>query len=202
MKLNAQSLRIEVQRDLDHIHIEHTLPTKYCEHALKLLHTSIEKLENQLAKYCFPSKSKETNFLTSIGIQFAFWHIYYHEINNIDDQKPCENAKKIRNYYRGTLEKLQKHSETQLDFSNYCRLRKTHQESNECNEDKTSSKSVTDEYSNVNRTPLLTPDDFNSAKLPANNLITLYLEYELAKLDARHQANIFPIIKPIAGDTS
>lgn len=144
-------LLIELERELDHIHLEHTLPTGYCEHALQLLRSRIEKLENQLAGYSFPTKEEEVGFLASIRPWLTTRLLYYHEVSTIEQHRPPGSGKIVRNYYKSALEKRRTPPDT-------ADVQKGQQ--------------------------LLTPDDFRESRKPANDLIRLYLQYELAKLDA------------------
>lgn len=151
MKSNSQLLLIELERELDRVHLAHTLPTSYCEHALQLLRSRIERLEGQLAGYSFPTKQEEAGFLASIRPWLATRLLYYQEVSTIEQHRPPGSGKTVRNYYKSALEKRR----TPPDASN----RQT-------------------------RHQLLSLDDFKEASLPANDLIRLYLQYELSKLDA------------------
>lgn len=151
MKPNSQLLLIELERELDHIHLEHTLPASCCEHVLQLLRSRIERLENQLAGYSFPTKEEEAGFLASIRPWLATRLLYYHEVSTIEQHRPPGSGKTVRNYYKSALEK----------------------------------RSTSPDTADVQKgQQLLSPDDFKSASVPANDLIRLYLHYELAKLDA------------------
>ncbi|RYD74188.1 MAG: hypothetical protein EOP84_20300 [Verrucomicrobiaceae bacterium] len=183
MKLNSKSLLLELERELDQVHIEHNEPKRYCEHALGMLLGKIERLENYLTSQPFGNQKEAADFLETVKPQFAKWLLYYQEVYRIELHNPGGSEKILRNYYKSALGKLKTFPGGNLDFYHYCRMKDAYPEKYiPGDEQETTQFKATFEDQSARQ--FLTPEDFKDARITSDNLISLYLEYELAKLDA------------------
>lgn len=185
MKPYSQSLLMELERELEQIHMEHAEPIKYSEQAIKILEAKIEILKDYLASYSFANKEEEIDFFKVIKPQFASRLIYYHEVFKIEHNKPCTGEKIIRKYYKAELEKLKTFFDQNLDFYKYYRMEDTYLDNKYFLRGKHDIRLTLDTFYYQTDHQFSTSHDFKTAKIMANELIKVYLDYELAKLNPR-----------------
>jgi len=185
MKPYAKSLMLELERELDHVHLCYEEPTKYSGQAIKILKSKIEMLRLFVVKYNFTNVEEEIDFFKIIKPQFASKLIYYNEVLNIETCKPCGTEKILRKYYKSELEKLKAFFDDNVDFYRYHRAENTHYDSKYFLRGAYDIKLTLESCYFKTDHHFSTSHDFKVARIMANDLIKVYLEYELAKLDSR-----------------
>ncbi|MFY0482487.1 RteC domain-containing protein [Flavobacterium sp. PLA-1-15] len=183
MKPYSQSLLMELEQELEQIHRAHIEPISYSEKAIKMLEAKIDKLKAYLAGYTFTTKQEEIEFFKTIKPQFASRLIYYHEIFNIEHNRPCGSGKIIRKYYRAELEKLKTFFDQNLEFYKYYRMDNNYLDNRYFLRGEHDIRLTLDVFYYQTDQQFSTSHDCKVAKILANDLIKIYLEYELAKLE-------------------
>lgn len=196
MKLYSQSLLMELERELEQIHMEHAQPIRYSEQAIKVLQAKIGMLKDYLTPYSFKSKEEEIDFFKVIKPQFTSRLIYYHEVFNIEHNRPCGSEKIIRKYYKTELEKLKTFFDQNMDFYRYYRMENVYLDSKYFLRGKHGIRLKPDPFYYQTDHRFSTSHDFKIAKIMANELIKVYLDYELAKLDPRPLPSQIPANTP------
>jgi len=193
MKPYSQSLLMELEREMERIHMEHAEPIKYSEQAIKVLQAKIGMLKDYLVRYSFKSKEEEIDFFKVIKPQFTSRLIYYQEVFNIEHNRPCGSEKIIRKYYKAELEKLKTFFDQNLDFYRYYRMENVYLDSKYFLRGEHDIRLTLDTFYYQTDHQFSTSHDFKIAKIMANELIKVYLDYELAKLEDRPLPGQIPV---------
>ncbi|MET0760325.1 MAG: RteC domain-containing protein, partial [Flavobacterium sp.] len=193
MKLFSESLMSELEHQLKLIHLEIENPIQSAEQSIKISIFILEKLKTFFIKYKFQNKIEEIEFFRDIKPKFAGKLIYYNEIYNIETNKPLGSQKTARKYYKTELLKLKTFFDENLEFYRYYRI------GNRCLDNKYFIRGKYDVRLTLDSFYFLadhrfsTSHDYKVAKILANDLIRVFLEEEIAKLDNKVVGNLKPI---------
>jgi len=185
MKTYSQSLLTELNRQLEFVHAENDEPIKYSEQAIKILITILEELKTFFVKYEFQNKHEEIEFFKHIKPQFVYRLIYYNEIYNIETNTPYGGEKVLRKFYNSELEKLKIYFDENLDFYKYYRTGNTVIDKKYFVRGKHDIRLTLDSFYFQADHRFTTSHDFKVAQIMANDLIQVYLESEIHKLEKR-----------------
>lgn len=184
MKLFSQSLLLELENQLDIIHLEMKEPVQFAEAAIKISISILERLKTYCIKYKFKDKAEEIEFFKNIKPQFAAKLIYYNEIYTIETSKPYGSNKAVRKYYTTEISKLKTFFNDNQEFYRYYRTK------NQCLDityfvrGKYDVKLTLDSFYFQTDQRFSTSHDYKLAKILANDLIKSYLESEITKLES------------------
>ena len=185
MKTYSQTLLLELNRQLELAHAEHDEPIKYAEQAIKILISILEQLKTFSVKYKFASKDDEIEFFKHLKPQFVYKLIYYNEIYNIETNTPYGGEKVLRKFYNLELEKLKTYFDDNLDFYRYYRTGNTCLDKKYFLRGKHDIRLTLDSFYFQADHRFTTSHDFKVAQIMANDLIQVYLEGEIHKLEKR-----------------
>lgn len=181
----------ELERELDHVHLQYEEPIKYSEQAIEILKSKIEMLKTFLEKYNFANPNEEIDFFKVIKSQFTSKLLYYNDIFDIETCKPCGNEKTIHKYYKSELEKLKAFFNDNMEFYKYHRTESIHLDSKYFLRGEYGMESTLDNF--VFQAGNCSSHDFKLAKIMANELLRVYLECECAKLECRNTPKQQPV---------
>ena len=185
MKNYSQTLLLELNRQLELVHAEHEEPIKYAEQAIKILISTLEQLKTFFIKYEFPGKDDEIDFFKHVKPQFDYKLIYYNEIYNIETNTPYGGEKILRKFYNMELEKLKMYFDENLEFYRYYRTGNTCLDKKYFLRGKHDIRLTLDSFYFQADHRFTTSHDFKVAKIMANDLIQVFLEGEIHKLEKR-----------------
>jgi hypothetical protein len=185
MKHYSQTLLLELNRQLEVIHAENDETIKYAEQAIRVLISILEQLKTFFAKYEFPNKDDEIHFFKHIKPQFVYRLIYYNEIYNIESNTPYGGEKVLRKFYHSELDKLKTYFDDNLDFYRYYRTGNTCLDKKYFLRGKHDIRLTLDSFYFQADHRFTTSHDFKVAQIMANDLIQVYLEGEIHKLEKR-----------------
>jgi hypothetical protein len=185
MKIYSQKLLSELNRQLESAHAENEEPIKYAEQAIKILISILEELKTFFVSYKFQSKDDEITFFKHIKPQFVYKLIYYNEIYNIETNTPYGGEKVLRKFYNTELEKLKLYFDDNLDFYRYYRTGNTCLDKKYFLRGKHDIRLTLDSFYFQADHRFTTSHDFKVAQIMANDLIQVFLESEIHKLDKR-----------------
>lgn len=189
MKLFSESLMSDLEHQLKLIHLEIENPIQSSEESIKMIVSILEKLKSFFLKYQFQNKVEEIDFFRNIKPKFASRLIYYNEIYNIETNKPTGSRKAIRKYYHAELDKLKIYFNENREFYHYYRT------GNRCLDNKYfilgkyDVRLTLDSFYFQADHRFSTSHDYKVARILANDLITIYLEEEIAKLERKTLKN-------------
>lgn len=185
MKTYSQTLLTVLNRQLESVHAENDEPIKYSEEAIKILVSTLEELKTFFVKYEFLNKIEEIEFFKQIKPQFVYRLIYYNEVYNIETNAPYGGEKVLRKFYNSELEKLKMYFDENLDFYKYYRTGNTILDKKYFIRGKHDIRLTLDSFYFQADHRFTTSHDFKVAQIMANDLIQVYLESEIHKLEKR-----------------
>lgn len=185
MKNYSQTLLSELNRQLELVHAENEEPIKCAEAAIKILITTLEKLKTFFVTYEFRNKSEEIDFFKHIKPQFVYKLIYYNEVYNIETNTPYGGEKILRKFYNAELEKLKVYFDENLDFYKYYRTGSDYLDKKYFLRGRHDIRLTLDSFYFQADHRFTTSHDFKVAKIMANDLIQVFLEGEIHKLEKR-----------------
>lgn len=182
MKSYAQSLSTELNNQLGLIHLENTEPIEYAEKAISSVVSILEKLKTFFIRYKFENKSDEINFFREIKPQFASKLIYYNEIYTIESLKPFGTSKIQRKFYNSALIKMKDFFDENLEFYKYYRTGNRCLDKKYFIRGKHDIKLTLDSFYFQADHRFSTSHDYKVAKIIANDMIKVYIEEKLSKM--------------------
>lgn len=185
MKNYSQTLLLELNRQLELVHAEFDEPIIYAEQAIKILISILEQLKTFFVNHKFENKNDEIEFFKHIKPQFVYKLIYYNEIYNIETNTPYGGEKILRKFYNNELEKLKVYFEENLDFYRYYRTGNTCLDKKYFLRGKLDIRLTLDSFYFQADHRFTTSHDFKVAQIMANDLIQVFLEVEIHKLEKR-----------------
>jgi len=185
MKTYSRTLLTTLNRQLESVHAENDEPIKYAGQAIKILITTLEELKTFFVKYEFLNKSEEIEFFKHIKPQFIYRLIYYNEVYNIETNTPYGGEKVLRKFYNSELEKLKMYFDENLEFYKYYRTGNTILDKKYFIRGKHDIRLTLDSFYFQADHRFTTSHDFKVAQIMANDLIQVYLEGEIHKLEKR-----------------
>lgn len=159
-------------------------PIVYSEKAIKVIVSCLQKLKGFILDYDFSGKGEEIDFFKVIKPRFTLLLIYYNEIYSIESNRPKGGKKAVRRYLKFELEKLERFFEGNADFFKYYRTGSCYLDKKYFLRGKHSFKFTADSYYYEADHRFCTSHDFKVGKVLANDLVEVYLERELARLDS------------------
>jgi len=179
MKLFSESLKSELDSQLELIPVHKEESVFYAEHVIKILIDGLEKLRVFFFQYKFRHISEEIEFFREIKPQFASSLIYYNEIYAIESNKPLGTYKEIRKYYNSRLAKLNHFFNDNLEFYRYYRTGNRSLDANYFVRGQYDIKTALDSWYFHTDKEFSTSHDYKVAQILANDLLKKYLEAKL-----------------------
>jgi hypothetical protein len=185
MKVFTSKLLAELEEHLIEIDLQKESTIQSAENAIKVTIVILEKLKTFSISHTFENKGEEINFFKIIKPQFVSRLIYYNEIHNIESNKPFGTSRHLRKYFNAELDKLKIYFNENLDFYKYFRTGNTVLDKKYFLRGRYDIKLTLDSSYFQADNRFTTSHDFKVAKIIANDQIKVYLENEVAKLDAK-----------------
>ncbi|WP_415039018.1 RteC domain-containing protein [Flavobacterium sp.] len=158
---------------------------KVAEDSIKASIVVLEKLKTHFVKFKFQNTDEEIQFFKDIKPQFVSKLIYYNEVYNIETNKPFGGQKYLRKYYHAELAKLKTYFNDNIEFYKYFRTGNIYLDDKYFLRGRYDIKLTLDSFYFQADNRFNTSHDFKVAKIMANDLIQVYLETEIAKLDSK-----------------
>ncbi len=192
MKLFSESLMSEMEHQLNLVHLEIENPLQSSEESIKIVVSMLEKLKTFFMKYKFQNKIEEIEFFRNIKPKFASRLIYYNEIYNIETNKPTGSKKTIRKYYNAELAKLKTYFNENREFYHYYRTGNRCLDNKYFIRGKYDVRLTLDSFYFQADHRFSTSHDYKVARILANDLIKIFLEEEIEKLESKFLKNPSP----------
>lgn len=157
------------------------------EDSIRLLISALERLKSFFLKYKFESKSEEIYFFKNLKPVFVSKLMYYNDVYNYTTNQPKGGEKVLRRFYRSELEKLKCYFDENIEFYRYYRTASTFLDNKYFIRGKYDIKLTLDNFYFQADHRFTTTHDFKVARILANDLLQIYLESEIAKLELREE---------------
>lgn len=150
--------------------------TQYCE-------ITIQKLRTKFLEKNVLAESDEINFFKNIKPLFVSRLIYYINVYNIETNRPQGSIKVKRKYLQIELHKLKNYFDENLEFYRYYRTGSNYLDHKYFVRGKQDIRLSLDPHVYELDPEFCTSHDFKISTILANDLLQVYLENELTKLD-------------------
>jgi hypothetical protein len=154
-----------------------------CEQAISIILKSINELKKIVTKTNFKTEAEEIQFFKEIKPQFTSKLVFYNRVYKIEMKKPNGGNKILKKYYNNELQILKNFFDSELEFYQYYRSGNIYLDYKYFLRGKFDIKLTLDPYYFETDTTFATSHDFKVATILANDLIELYIENQLIKLE-------------------
>ena len=143
----------------------------------------LNDLRNQLQTYVFPTKEDEISFFKSQKPEILGRLLYFHKIYRIETQCPNGSNEAVRSYLNKELDNLTYFFNRNLDFYQYYRSHSTIYDEYYFVRGKADLRLCTDSVQLDKDPKFSTGYDYKVAKIIANEMLRIYLNKRLVKLE-------------------
>lgn len=180
----------ELDDKLKTIDLEEDHILKKSELSIELILQALRQLKEALLERDFISKGDEVLFFKEVKPKFVSKLIYHLNVFNIETNKPTGGIKVRRKYYQNELSKIKRYFDDNLEFYRYYRTQSNYLDHKYFVRGKQDIRLTLDSFFFETDPSFSTSHDFKVANILANDLLNVYLEDELNKLDMRDNNNI------------
>lgn len=153
------------------------------EQAMELCVSAIEDIKARFRKYLPKTEKDEIHFFKNIKPRFVARLIYYLNTYNIESNRPNGSVKIKRKYFQIELNRLKHYFDENLDFYRYYRTGSAYLDHKYFIRGRQDIRLRLDSHFYEADPEFSTSHDFKVATILANDLLQVYLENELTKLD-------------------
>ena len=160
------------------------------ENSLSMVHrlqTVLNDLKTKLQTYSFPAKEDEIRFLKTQKPEILGRLLFFYKIYRIETQCPNGSNDVIRNYINKELDSLTYFFNRNLDFYQYYRSHSTLYDEYYFVRGKSDLRLCTDSAQFDKDPNFSTGYDYKVAKIIANEMLRIYLNKRLVKLETNNQ---------------
>lgn len=183
MNTRFNEILSEFEKELNNIQVEVDDILKQAEMSIQLCLSTIEKVRKVLLKYTFQNEKEEIFFFKQIKPQFVSRLIYYVNVYNIETHRPNGLIKIRKKYFQLELNKIKNYFDDNLDFYRYYRTGSTYLDHKYFVRRKHDIRLNLDAYVYEIDPDFSTTHDFKISTILANDLLQVYLENEINKVD-------------------
>lgn len=179
----------DLEDKLRMIDLEEDNILKKSEQSFQTALQAINQLRDDLQQKPLVSQNDEISFFKEIKPKFISKLIYHLSVFNIETNKPNGGIKVRRKYYQNELDKLKRYFDNNLEFYRYYRTHSNYLDHKYFVRGKQDIRLTLDSFFFETDPNFSTSHDFKVSNILANDLLNVYLEDELNKLDLRDMAN-------------
>lgn len=179
----------DLEDKLRMIDLEEDNILKKSEQSFQTALQAINQLRDDLQQKPLVSQNDEISFFKEIKPKFISKLIYHLSVFNIETNKPNGGIKVRRKYYQNELDKLKRYFDNNLEFYRYYRTHGNYLDHKYFVRGKQDIRLTLDSFFFETDPNFSTSHDFKVSNILANDLLNVYLEDELNKLDLRDMAN-------------
>jgi hypothetical protein len=179
----TQQLFTELNEQLAFIELENDNIIKSCESAIEIICKSLQKLRVLFNKEKIKSQNQEIHFFKNIKPKFTSKLIYYNLIYKIETKMPHGGEKIVKKYLNNELLKLKLFFDNNLDFYRYYRTGNSYLDHKYFVRGNFDIKLSLDSFCFEVDKDFSTSHDFKVAEILAHDLIQVYLESKLLRIE-------------------
>ena len=186
MKQQYEKILQNFENELKTLQFEIDDILQLSEKSIQLSLNTIDKIREKTVSQTFQNDREEIQFFKHIKPRFISRLIYYNKIYNIETHRPNGSIKVKRKYLQIELKKLKNYFDENLDFYRYYRTGSSYLDSKYFIRGKQDIRLRLDSYCYETDPRFSTSHDFKISNILANDLLQVYLENELTKLDFQY----------------
>ena len=173
----------KLETAIHELEIETDCSIQKTETVIKLIVQSLSDLKEYVLKNGFKNLDEEIHFFKKVKPHLFCKLIYYRKICNIETSRPAGSNMVIKNYLVKELDKIQYYFEKNIEFYKYYRNSHTHFDNYYFLRGKPDIQLTLDSFYFERDPKFSTSYDFTVAKILANDMLIVYINKELVKLD-------------------
>lgn len=189
------TLQNELENRLLALQMEQDKPVQRAEAAICEITGVLKKLKALVLRNRFTDAAEEIDFFRNRKPLILSKLIYYNDIFRVETRKPSGGEKMLRKYYRTELTKLKEFFEENVDFYGYYRTNSTYLDDKYFIRKKLDIRLSLDSFVFEVDPRFSTSHDYKVAKIMANDLLEVYINDELIKLN-RHGDGQYRVVTP------
>lgn len=183
MNSRFKKILSQFETELNLIQVEVDDVLKQAEMSIQLCLSTIDKVRKTLLEHGCANEKEEAFFFKHIKPQFVSRLIYYVNIYNIETHRPNGLIKIRKKYFQLELNKIKNYFDDNLDFYRYYRTGSTYLDHKYFVRRKHDIRLNLDAYVYEIDPDFSTTHDFKISTILANDLLQVYLENEINKVD-------------------
>ena len=168
---------------LDQLAVEIDEPIVLAEKSICIVKKALDSIRQQVLKKGFSNTEAEICFFKTIKPRFVSRLIYHNKVYNIETHRPNGLVKVKRKYIQKELNKLKHYFDDNLGFYRYYRTGSTYLDHKYFLRGKQDIRLKLDASTYESDPDFCASHDSNISRILANDLLQVYLENELTKLD-------------------
>ena len=188
-----------LQRKLQEIEIEESNILDKASAYITMLENTFEELKSFVVKYTFKNNEEEIDFFKREKPHLFYKLIYYRKLYNIETARPAGSNLAVKKHLKKELDKIHYYFEKNIDFYKYYRNGCTHFDNYYFLRGKPDIQLTLDSFYFERDPKFSTCCDFTVAKILANDMLTVYINNELVKLEKQSGEELslfsFPKVK-------
>ena len=153
------------------------------EKSIQFCIDTIDKIKSGVLEKEFPDEKTEIHFFKNVKPQFVSRLIFHINVYNIETHRPNGSVKIKRKYLQKELNKLKHFFDDNLDFYRYYRTGSTYLDHKYFIRGRNDIRLQLDSHVYESDPAFSTSHDFKISNILANDLLQVYLENELTRLD-------------------
>lgn len=150
---------------------------------IKVLEKAFEELKAFIDGYTFKNQTEEITFFKEIKPQLFSRLVYYNKVYNIEMRMPSGTCSDKKIYLDSMLGRIKYFFDMNFDFYHYYRSGNTHLDKYYFQRGKPDIQLILDSFYFERDTKFSTSHDFKVAKILANEMLTVYLNNKLIRLE-------------------
>ncbi len=190
-----------VYDQLENIECREEMPIANASAAIAILEDSFDKVKALISTYTFKDETEEIHFFKVTKPQLFSKLIYYQKVGRIEASRPAGSNAAIKVYLTKELDKIQCYFERNIDFYKYYRNGYTHFDNYYFLRGKPDIQLTLDSFYFERDPKFSTCYDFSVAKIIANDMLTVYINNELVKLDKHPEEEQITVLFPKVKET-
>jgi hypothetical protein len=183
MNTNYKQLLFELTEQLSFINLEIDNPIAKSEKSVQVSLLTCHKLKKQFLKEKSISYESEIEFFKNIKPKFTSLYIYHNAIFKIETKMPRGGNRIAKKYLNKELKKLKRYFDNNLDFYNYYRTGSSFFDFKYFTRGSHDIKFRLDSFYFEADHNFSTTHDFKVAKILAHDLVQVYIETKILKMD-------------------
>lgn len=199
MKDYTSILSERINNELQTISLNDADVLQQTSKAIKILENGFSQLKTFIVSYSFKDEREEICFFKEIKPKLFSKLLYFHKIHGITMRRPAGSSDGTRRYLLDKLNRINDFFDKNLEFYEYYRSGNTHLDKYYFLRGKPDIWLNTDSFCFELDPKFSSCFDFKVAKVLANDMLAIYLNSEIKKMDSNYETTTilgsFPTIK-------
>ncbi|GHV18943.1 hypothetical protein FACS1894169_15830 [Bacteroidia bacterium] len=182
------NLKESIYADIQKIELSESDISQKSLKIIQVLEKTFEDLKTFILDYTFKDQTEEIIFFKEIKSQLFSQLVYHNKIYNIEMRMPTGSYNDKKSYLESVLSRIKYFFDMNFDFYHYYRSGSTHLDKYYFLMGKPDIQLILDSFYFERDTKFSTSHDFKVAKILANEMLTVYVNGKIIKLEQQSQS--------------